>query len=90
VNKLPASRPPIERFQRIALRLSQGRFPNASTLAREMEVCTATIHRDIEFMRDRLGIPIEYDGARFGYFLAQPVSLCPVCCGCSNDRRIND
>jgi predicted DNA-binding transcriptional regulator YafY len=29
-------------------------YPNASTLAREMEVSTKSIHRDFEFMRDRL------------------------------------
>jgi hypothetical protein len=39
---------------RIHQAVSSGQFPNASTLAREIEVATKTIHRDIEFMRDRL------------------------------------
>ena len=51
------SRPPLERMLRIHQALQSGKFPNASTLAREIEVATKTIHRDIEFMRDRLGLP---------------------------------
>src|SRR5208337_3525919 len=71
------SRPPLERMLRIHPALSSGRFPNASTLAREIEVATKTIHRDIEFMRDRLGLPVEYDGARFGYHYTEEVSAFP-------------
>ena len=48
------SRPPLERMLRIHQSLSSGKFPNASTLARELEVSTKSVHRDIEFMRDRL------------------------------------
>jgi hypothetical protein len=43
----PNSRPPLERMLRIHQALQSGKFPNASTLA-----C------NIEFMRDRLGLPI--------------------------------
>jgi proteasome accessory factor B len=62
---------------RIHQALQSGKFPNASTLAAEIEVATKTIHRDIEFMRDRLGLPVEYDGARFGYHYTQEVSAFP-------------
>ena len=48
---------------RIHQALQSGEFPNASTLAREIEVATKSIHRDIEFMRDRLDLPIEFDRA---------------------------
>jgi proteasome accessory factor B len=53
-------------------------YPNASTLARELEVCTKSIHRDLEFMRDRLELPIRYDGSRFGYFYTEPVKAFPT------------
>jgi proteasome accessory factor B len=72
------SRPPLERMLRIHQAVQYGKFPNASTLAREIEVVTKTIHRDIEFMRDRLGLPIEYDSARVGYFYAEDVSAFPT------------
>ncbi len=71
------SRPPLERMLRIHQALLSGKYPNASTLAREIEVATKTIHRDIEFMRDRLGLPVEYDGARFGYHYTEEVSAFP-------------
>ena len=48
------SRPPLERMLRIHQAIQSGKFPNATTLARELEVSTKSIHRDIEFMRDRL------------------------------------
>ena len=71
------SRPPLERMLRIHQALQSGKFPNASTLAREIEVATKTIHRDIEFMRDRLGLPVEYDSTRFGYHYTEEVSAFP-------------
>ena len=71
------SRPPLERMLRIHQALQSGDFPNASRLAREVEVSAKTIHRDIEFMRDRLGLPIEYDSARTGYRYTSEVSAFP-------------
>jgi len=71
------SRPPLERMLRIHQAVSAGKFPNASTLAREIEVATKTIHRDIEFMRDRLGLPIEFDPRRNGYHYTEEVSAFP-------------
>ena len=71
------SRPPLERMLRIHQALQSRKFPNASTLAREIEVATKTIHRDIEFMRDRLGLPVEYDSARIGYHYTEEVSAFP-------------
>jgi len=63
---------------RIHRAVHAGGFPNASTLAREIEVATKTIHRDIEFMRDRLGLPIEFDVARNGYFYTEEISAFPT------------
>ena len=58
--------------------LRSGSYPNASTLAKQLEVCTKSIHRDLEFMRDRLELPIQYDGKRFGYFYTEPVQAFPT------------
>ena len=62
---------------RIHQALAAGKHPNASTLAAEVEVAAKTIHRDIEFMRDRLGLPIAYDGTRLGYYYTAEVSGFP-------------
>src|ERR1035437_7065564 len=72
------SRPPLERMLRIHQALQAGGFPNASKLAREVEVSTKTIHRDIEFMRDRLNLPIEFDPSNNGYFYNGEVSGFPT------------
>ena len=63
---------------RIHQTLQSGAFPNASTLAREIEVATKTIHRDIEFMRDRLNLPIEFEPARNGYHYTEEVGAFPT------------
>ncbi len=63
---------------RIHQTLQTAAFPNASTLAREIEVATKTIHRDIGFMRDRLNLPIEFDPARNGYHYTEEVSAFPT------------
>ena len=63
---------------RIHQALQSGKHPNASLLGRELEVSTKSIHRDIDFMRDRLDLPIEYDGSRFGYYYTEEVSAFPT------------
>ena len=72
------SRPPLERMLRIHQALQSGKFPNATTLSRDLAVSTKSIHRDIEFMRDRLELPIEYNPGRGGYEYTQEVSAFPT------------
>src|SRR5690242_5472005 len=72
------SRPPLERMLRIHQALQTGGYPNATALARDIEVATKTIHRDIEFMRDRLNLPVEFDASRNGYFYNGEVSAFPT------------
>jgi proteasome accessory factor B len=64
-------------MMRIHELLKAGRFPNAVGLAKEMEMATRTIKRDIDFMRDRLRLPIEYDEIRHGYSYSRPVDRFP-------------
>ena len=75
---LPQSRPPLERMLRIHQALQAGGYPNAIKLAREIEVSSKTIHRDLEFMRDRLNLPLEFDASRNGYFYEGEVSSFPT------------
>jgi predicted DNA-binding transcriptional regulator YafY len=76
--RLPASRPPLERMLRIHQVIQAGRFPTATYLAAELEVSTKSVHRDLEFMRDRLQLPLEFDRARFGYHYTEEVSAFPT------------
>lgn len=75
---MPLVRPPLERMLRIHQAIQAGGYPNASGLARQLEVSTKSIHRDLEFMRDRLELPLEYDARRFGYRYTQEVAAFPT------------
>ena len=63
---------------RIHNKLQEGKYPNCTNLARKIEVSTKTIQRDIDYMRDQLGLPIEYDGARHGYYYTEGVTSFPT------------
>ena len=62
---------------RIHAQLKAGDFPNCRKIADELEVSSKTIQRDIDFMRDRLGLPIEYDPLRFGFRYTEEVASFP-------------
>ena len=72
------SRPPLYRFQEIFHAIKTGRYPNRTQLAREIEVTTKTIQRDIDYMRYQLNVPIEFDYARGGYYFTKPMTELPL------------
>jgi len=53
-------------------RIRSGRAPNCPQLAEELEVNRRTVLRDIDFLRDDLGAPVEYDLACGGYIYTEP------------------
>src|SRR6476469_5900773 len=71
------SRPPLERMMRLHAALKAKRFPNCQKIAAELEVSAKTIQRDIDFMRYRLGLPIDYHPQEFGFFYTEPVTGFP-------------
>jgi proteasome accessory factor B len=72
------TRPPLDRMQQIFHAIRAGDCPNRTGLAGDIEVTTKTIQRDIDFMRDRLNLPIAYNGERKGYEFTQPVESFPM------------
>jgi len=54
-----------------------GEYPNCTTVAREFEVSTRTIKRDLDFMKYRMDLPLEFDGHRNGYFYTRQVNQFP-------------
>jgi proteasome accessory factor B len=64
-------------MMRLHAALKSHHFPNCQKIAAELEVSPKTIQRDVEFMRDRLGLPIEYHAGRFGYYYSEPVTGFP-------------
>jgi proteasome accessory factor B len=71
------SRPPLERMMRLHAALKAKKFPNCQKIAAELEVSAKTIQRDIDFMRYRLGLPIDYHPQEFGFFYTEPVTAFP-------------
>ncbi len=65
-------------MQRIFHALKRGKYPNRIRLAQDIEVTTKTIQRDIDFMRDRLSLPIAYNDLKQGYEFTQPVENFPM------------
>ncbi len=76
--RTPTTRPPIDRMMKIHEQLSAGKPANCSTLARLLEVSTKTVQRDLEFMRDRLRLPVDYDASRRAYRYTEPVKSFPT------------
>jgi predicted DNA-binding transcriptional regulator YafY len=76
-HSLPAVRPPIQRMLHIHKSIHAGKFPNTRSLAAELEVCVRSVGRDIEFMRDRMELPILYDMVRHGFYYEGEVTAFP-------------
>ncbi|MEY2556807.1 MAG: hypothetical protein QOE34_232 [Verrucomicrobiota bacterium] len=62
---------------RLHAALKARHFPNCQKIAAELEVSAKTIQRDIDFMRDRLGLPIDYHPQEFGFYYTETVTGFP-------------
>lgn len=67
----------MDRMLRIHQAVKDGKYPTANTLGKEMEVSYKSIQRDIDFMRDRLKMPLHYDFYRNGWHYTEKVSGFP-------------
>lgn len=65
-------KPQLSRLIFIDQLIRKGAYPNCSSIAREYEVSSRTIMRDIEYMRDMHEAPIEYDHSKRGYYYTEP------------------
>lgn len=55
--------------------IRDGKFPNSKKILKHHDLtgcCKRTILRDIDYLRDSLNAPIEYDRARKGYYYTDP------------------
>jgi predicted DNA-binding transcriptional regulator YafY len=64
-----------ERFYRIRRRLIERKVLTRREIEEELEVSHATFKRDIEYLRDRLGMPIIWSRERQGYVLDRAAEL---------------
>jgi predicted DNA-binding transcriptional regulator YafY len=68
----------LRRIYFIDREIASGKYPNTRTLAEANETGTATISRDIEFMKDQLNAPIEYDFKQKGYYYTKTAFRLPA------------
>jgi predicted DNA-binding transcriptional regulator YafY len=73
-----SARQPIYRILRIHELLKDGKFPNCQDLSHDFEVSYKTVQRDIDFMRDQLQLPIEYDSTRHGFIYTRELNQVPA------------
>jgi len=67
-----------ERLLLIHQRIKSGSCPSASALAAELETSRRTILRDIQFIKDRLRLPVQYDPRRYGFHYTGPADDLPL------------
>src|SRR3954462_12394336 len=60
-------RPLWRRLQTIHHAIKERKFPNASSLAQELGGSSKTVQRDLDYLRDELEAPIEFDRGENGY-----------------------
>ena len=68
----------IPRIYFIDQEIAAGRYPNAPALAKKYETSLSSINRDISYMRDMLGAPIEYDFFRKGFYYYEKTFRLPA------------
>jgi predicted DNA-binding transcriptional regulator YafY len=74
----PGTRPPLSRLFWIMARLRSGRPLKAPDVAANFETSVRTSHRDFEFLRDRWGVPLEFDRQRLTWVLTEPTFSLPL------------
>jgi predicted DNA-binding transcriptional regulator YafY len=73
----------LDRLYMIDRQIASGKYPNTNDLADYLhdnwgKVSLSTISRDIEFLRDRLNAPIEYDHLKRGYYYTKETFRLPA------------
>jgi predicted DNA-binding transcriptional regulator YafY len=61
----------LPRIYFIDQEIASGRYPNAPSMAEKYETSVSSINRDIDFMRNSMGAPIEYDFYKKGFYYTE-------------------
>lgn len=63
----------VQRYRLLQIdeEIRSGKFPNATSLSKKIEVSSRPIQRDIEYMRDMYNAPIEFDAYKNGYYYTE-------------------
>ena len=75
----------IPRIYFIDQEIASGKYPNAPSLAKKYETSLSSINRDIAYMRDMLGAPIEWDFFKKGFFYSETTFRLPAAYATADD-----
>ena len=67
----------LHRIQWIDAMVRAGRYPNCRTIAEKFEISTRQASRDIEYLRDSMGAPIEYSAEHNGFYYTDDTFVLP-------------
>lgn len=67
-----------ERFIWFDSQVREKKYPNTTALANRFETSIKTAQRDIDFMRDRLYCPLDYDSSQKGYHYGDNTFTLPM------------
>jgi predicted DNA-binding transcriptional regulator YafY len=67
----------LERFLWFHDQVCRKRYPNATKLSEEFEISSKTAQRSIEYFRDRLQVPLQFDRSQKGYLYTDPTFQLP-------------
>ena len=62
----------LHRLLEIHSEVRENRFPNVTTLAKLLGWSEKTIRRDLRYLRDSLGAPLDYNRNRRGFYYTRP------------------
>jgi len=78
MKKVERSKSQLLRVMELDRQIRAGKYPNCLTFAVDWEVSQKTIQRDIDYLRDQQGAPIEYDRDRKGFYYTDPSWYLPA------------
>src|SRR5437870_2016202 len=68
----------LERIFWIDHEIRANHYPNTQKIAKHFEVSPKTAQRTIDFMRDRLRLPIDYSADHRGWYYTEPTYALPA------------
>ncbi len=72
------SKTQAERLLDLDRQMRNNKYPNCTSFAIDWEISTKTAQRDIDFLRDRMGAPIDYDALKRGFYYTEPTFMLPA------------
>src|SRR3954468_6450508 len=67
----------LGRMEAIRALISEGKYPNSHTIARQLEWSLRTVKRDLAFMRNTWKLPLKFNPERNGFYFTRPVPFFP-------------